>query len=60
MTSFLSDFLDGNDLVKKCIDVSYIENLFWKVDKETTSKYWSLLPTDMQALYIRFHGKIPT
>jgi len=37
-----------------------LEDLFWKVDKETTSKYWSLLQTDMQALYIRFHGKIPT
>ena len=59
--SFFTSYLNnGTDVIKNCIDVSYIENLFWKVDKETSELFWPLLPKQMQELYIDFHGLKPT
>ena len=53
---FLLHLENGSDIIKKCIDVSYVENLFWGLDKEISDYYWALLPVEMQALYLDFHG----
>ena len=56
---FLYHLENGTDVINHCIDVSYIENLFDSLDKETSKYYWLLLPQKMQTLYIGFHGVTP-
>ncbi|SHG40607.1 hypothetical protein [Massilia sp. CF038] len=52
-------FDNGSDQVKRCIDVSFVENLFWRVAPERALPYWKALPTPLKALYIQFHGRPP-
>ncbi len=53
--------LQGNDdEVKHCIDVSFVENLFWQVKSKPAATIWANLPRPMQQLYISFHGRPPT
>lgn len=52
-------YLFGDAEVKKCIDASFIENLFWHVDTEKAESYWSLLPDVLKDLYINFHHRSP-
>ena len=56
---FLSYLDDASDLIRKCIDVSYVENLFWGVDQDSIKTYWALLPERMQVLYKNFHASSP-
>ncbi len=59
--SFFEKQLQGTDMeVKNCIDVSFVENLFWEVQPNSASKAWGVLPNSMQKLYLNFHGKPPT
>jgi len=53
------NFDEGNNEVKDCIDVSLVENLFWKVPKNKAKIYWKSLPFNFRTLYINFHGKEP-
>jgi len=52
-------FVDGSNEVKNCIDVSFVENLFWRVSPRNTGLVWTVLPTHLQRLYIAFHGRQP-
>ncbi|WP_421711533.1 DUF7674 family protein [Alcanivorax sp.] len=52
-------FMLGNDDEKKCIDVSFVENLFWGVDKEKRDSYWRAFPDVLKGLYVSFHGREP-
>ena len=52
-------FQCGNPEVKKCIDVSFVENLFWQVSPQRAKPYWQVLPAELQQLYIGFHGNSP-
>ena len=45
--------------VKNCIDVSFTENLFWKVPSLKAQPYWELFPLNLRELYVNFHGKEP-
>ena len=45
--------------VKQCIDVSLVENLFWRVQPAKAAAYWDLLPSKLQALYVGFHNTTP-
>ncbi|WP_022979689.1 hypothetical protein [Ideonella sp. B508-1] len=57
---FFSDaFSNGSDEVKECIDVSFVENLFWRVDMVLAQDYWRGLPQSLKSLYIGFHGSAP-
>ncbi|THB65748.1 MAG: hypothetical protein D6B27_08035 [Gammaproteobacteria bacterium] len=47
----------GSDDIKKCIDVSFTENLFSEVPPLKTKPYWTVLPNNLKELYISFHGK---
>jgi hypothetical protein len=49
---------EGGD-VKNCIDVSFIENLFWQVNPESSKSYWEALPEVLKGLYIGFHSRVP-
>lgn len=49
----------GDESVKTCIDVAFIENLFWQVPTEKAEPYWSVLPEKLRELYIGFHHKHP-
>lgn len=50
----------GDNIVKNCIDVAFVENLFWDVsDRNTIKRFWQILPENLKALYIGFHGRLP-
>ena len=52
-------YLMGDDADKECIDVSFVENLFWQIKSEKAEPYWQALPSLLQDLYIKFHGCAP-
>jgi hypothetical protein len=49
----------GSDEVKKCIDVAFVENLFWEVSPGKAGPYWQVLPQRLQKLYLDFHARSP-
>jgi hypothetical protein len=52
-------FLSGSDEVKNCIDVSFVENLFWQVSPKKSEPYWLGLPDTLKKLYVDFHAQPP-
>lgn len=52
-------FLNGSDEVKNCIDVSFVENLFWQVSPKKAEPYWLGLPDTLKKLYVDFHAQPP-
>lgn len=52
-------FASGSEEVRRCIDVSFVENLFWEVPPAKASTHWKKLPPLLQALYVDFHSKPP-
>jgi hypothetical protein len=54
-----SAFRTGSDEVKNCIDVAFVENLFWEVTPKKVGPYWQALPQILQKLYIDFHARSP-
>ena len=57
---FDAKFRNGSNEVKNCIDVSFVENLFWEVNPRSATPVWAALPKALQQLYINFHGQPPT
>ncbi|SFG17366.1 hypothetical protein SAMN05518865_10955 [Duganella sp. CF458] len=51
-------FPSASEEVSQCIDVSFVENLFWQVPPAKAAAYWDKLPP-LQALYEGFHNKPP-
>jgi hypothetical protein len=45
--------------VYECIDVAFVENLFWRVTVSKAAPYWHALPRPLQDLYIGFHNRPP-
>ncbi|ASF47980.1 DUF7674 family protein [Methylovulum psychrotolerans] len=56
---FHSKYITGDSEVKNCIDVSFIENLFWQVVPEKALPYWQALPLPLKELYLDFYGHSP-
>ena len=54
-----AEFRVGMDDVKTAIDVAFVENLFWQVPESEAAAYWEVLPSNLQALYVGFHGRKP-
>lgn len=53
-------FESGDETVRNCIDVSFVENLFWQVsDVGSIATYWAALPDNLRRLYLDFHGRDP-
>ncbi|MBV2132872.1 hypothetical protein KRX52_08675 [Pseudomonas sp. MAP12] len=57
---FLSQALHGcSTEIKNCIDVAFVENLFWQVPGSKAATYWENLPASLKELYIGFHKRAP-
>jgi hypothetical protein len=54
-----SAFDSGSEEVKSCIDVSFVENLFWEVPPGKAERYWLSLPQKLKDLYVAFHQRDP-
>ena len=52
-------FASASEEVRRCIDVSFVENLFWQVPQAKAAAYWQELPPQLQALYVDFHCQRP-
>jgi hypothetical protein len=52
-------FLIGTGDVRNCIDVSFVENLYWEVPPEKARMYWLRMPDLLKKLYLGFHSKPP-
>src|SRR5262245_57535904 len=58
--SWLASTFDlGSEEVKTCIDVSFVENLFWEVPPGKAQGYWLPLPQRLKDLYVAFHQRAP-
>jgi len=47
------------DDVYACIDVAFVENLFWEVPTDKAAPYWSAMPLELKKLYLEFHRREP-
>jgi len=54
-----TNFDAGDEAIKKCIDVAFVENLFWQVPGCNAGSYWEILPKNLRALYVNFHNREP-
>ncbi|MFG6485521.1 hypothetical protein ACG04R_02485 [Roseateles sp. BYS78W] len=52
-------YASGSDEVRGCIDVSFVENLFWTVSSAKSLPYWERLPPALKQLYVDFHRREP-
>lgn len=52
-------FSVGSESVQQCIDVSFVENLFWQVPSSPGAPYWTQSPVELQQLYMAFHHREP-
>jgi len=52
-------YLRASPEVRECIDVSFVENLFWQVSSSKAESYWNELPTSLKDLYVSFHRCTP-
>ncbi|MFL6624901.1 MAG: hypothetical protein ACJ8IK_06630 [Burkholderiaceae bacterium] len=51
--------LNSSDVVFRCLDVAFVENLFWQVPAAKADPYWQTLPARFKALYEAFHHRKP-
>ena len=52
-------YANGPPAVQQCIDVSFVENLFWRVPSEKCAPYWKKFPLAIKQLYLDFHNREP-
>jgi len=52
-------FSTGSPEVQNCIDVSFVENLVWRVSSEKARPYWLRIPDLLKNLYLEFHRSPP-
>ncbi|OIQ35279.1 MAG: hypothetical protein BM559_01855 [Roseobacter sp. MedPE-SWchi] len=50
---------ESDEEVVNCIDVSFVENLFWRVKPKSAVNVWPKMPNSLQKLYLNFHGRPP-
>jgi len=51
--------LNSSEKVFQCLDVAFVENLFWQVPTAKAIPYWQHLPARFKALYEAFHHRTP-
>ncbi len=54
-----ANYEKGDQNIQQCIDVAFVENLFWQVPGENASSYWATLPEILKELYVDFHHRTP-
>ena len=52
-------FATGGAEVRNCIDVAFVENLFWRVSPAHAEAYWARMPDLLKSLYLGFHASPP-
>ena len=52
-------YKSADNKLKEAIDVSFVENLFWKVPEKSSRPYWQALPKKLRELYLNFHTSAP-
>ena len=52
-------FRIGCGEVRHCIDVAFVENLYWEVSPDRARPYWVRMPDLLKKLYLGFHSKPP-
>jgi hypothetical protein len=52
-------FSQGAESVRDCIDVAFVECLFWHVPGQNCASYWQRLPHPLKRLYTEFHHHEP-
>jgi len=57
--SHLERALDSSEEVFRCLDVAFVENLFWQIPSRKAAPYWQLLPSRFRTLYEEFHRHPP-
>lgn len=57
---FEKRYAGPSEAVRKCIDTSFVENLFWHIPEKSAAAYWAALPNSLQDLYVNFHASRPT
>ncbi len=50
---------DSSEDLYHCVDVSFVENLFWQVSSRKAEQYWLQLPHSLRELYLDFHRRTP-
>lgn len=58
-TFISSAFATSPGPVQHCIDVAFVENLFWQIPSDKCAPYWAPLPFRLQQLYTDFHHRAP-
>lgn len=56
---FRQQFMLGDESVKNCIEVAWLEHLFWQVPAKLAASDWNALPSVFKQLYISFHQRSP-
>ncbi|WKB51834.1 DUF7674 family protein [Eleftheria terrae] len=59
LLSHLERALNSSAEVFECLDVAFVENLFWQVPGAKAAPYWQSLPARFKSLYEGFHGRTP-
>ena len=49
----------GTEELIGCIDVGFMENLFWQVASKKAQPYWDLTPDRLKRFYVAFFGYSP-
>lgn len=52
-------FFGAGPQVRACIDVAFVENLFWQVPHRECQPYWQQLPENLRQMYRNFHRREP-
>lgn len=55
---FSQQYQKGSDEVKNCIDVGYVENLFFDLPDDDRKWAWKLLPDDLKSIYADMWGEL--
>lgn len=50
---------NSSEEVFRCLDVAFVENLFWQVPVAKAAPYWAHLPSRFKTLYEAFHRRTP-
>ncbi|WP_431476830.1 DUF7674 family protein [Massilia eburnea] len=54
---FAAEYRDGNDAIRRIVDVSYAENLMWDLDTDARILVWPFVAKDVRELHEQIWGK---
>lgn len=54
---FAAEYRDGNDAIRRIVDVSYAENLMWDLDTGARILAWPVVAKEVRELYEQIWGQ---